>query len=385
MKKNVLQFIGSFHQGGSERQAVQLTRLLHEDKTCNVFLASMNNDGILRQEVEKIGFTDIPEFKLTSFYDANFVKQIRRCAKFIKQNNIEIVHTHDFYTNIFGMLSASLAGVKTRIASKRETGSMRSNLQKLIEKQAFKLSHEIVVNAEAVKKYLISEHISAQKINVIYNGLDLERLKPITTNRAEIYDEFSLPNAENIKFITLVANLRHEVKNQPMFLRTAQKVIKEFPNAHFVLAGEGELLNGLQTLATELQITENVHFIGLCQKIPELLSVSFAGVLTSFNEGFSNSILEYMSASKPVVATNVGGASEAISENETGFLVNSDDDETMSNRLIELLKDETMSKCLIKLLKDEAKAAKFGKNGRKFVEENFSCEAQLRKTLELYN
>jgi L-malate glycosyltransferase len=374
MKKtrNVLQFIGSFHQGGSERQAVQLTRLLHEDKTYNVFLASMNNDGVLRQEVETVGFTDVPEFKLTSFYDANFVRQIRRCAKFIKQNNIEIVHTHDFYTNIFGMFSASLAGVKTRIASKRETGSMRSNLQKLIEKQAFKLSHKIVVNAEAVKKYLIDEQISAKKINVIYNGLDLERLKPVSTNRAEICNELGLPNDENIKFITLVANLRHEVKNQPMFLRTAQKVIKQFPNAHFVLAGEGELLNGLQTLANELQIVDNVHFIGLCRKIPELLSVSFACVLTSFNEGFSNSILEYMSASKPVVATNVGGASEAIVENETGFLVNSDDDETMSKRLIELLRDE-------------AKAAKFGETGRKFVEENFSCEAQLRKTLELYN
>jgi L-malate glycosyltransferase len=373
MKKtrNALQFIGSFHQGGSERQAVQLTRLLHEDKTYNVFLASMNNEGILRQEVEKLGFTDIPEFKLTSFYDANFVKQIRRCAKFIKQNKIEVVHTHDFYTNIFGMFSASLAGVKTRIASKRETGSMRSNLQKLIEKQSFKLSHSIVVNAEAVKKYLITEQVSEQKINVIYNGLDLERLKPATQNRAEICDELGLPKAENIKFITLVANLRHEVKNQPMFLRTAQKVIKEFPNAHFVLAGEGELLTGLQTLASELQIVDNVHFIGLCRKVPELLSISFACVLTSFNEGFSNSILEYMSASKPVVATNVGGASEAIIENETGFLVNSDD-------------DETMSKCLLEMLKDEAKAAKFGETGRKFVEENFSCEAQLRKTLELY-
>jgi glycosyltransferase involved in cell wall biosynthesis len=128
----------------------------------------------------------------------------------------------------------------------------------------------------------------------------------------------------------------------------------------------------LQTLANELQIVDNVRLIGLCRKVPELLSISFACVLTSFNEGFSNSILEYMSAEKPVVATNVGGASEAISENETGFLVNSDDDETMSNRLIELLKDET-------------KAAKFGETGRKFVEENFSCEAQLRKTLELYS
>ena len=77
-------------------------------------------------------------------------------------------------------------------------------------------------------------------------------------------------------------------------------------------------------------ITETTHFIGRCTEIPELLSVSFAGVLTSFAEGFSNSILEYMAAKIPVVATNVGGAGEAIVENETGFLVESNDDKAMA-------------------------------------------------------
>jgi L-malate glycosyltransferase len=371
MKKNVLQLIGSFHQGGSERQAVQLTRILHEDKTFNVFIGTLNKEGVLLDEVEKLGLLQIPEFKLSSFYDLNFIKQINRLAKFIKANNIEIVHTHDFYTNIFGMFASRYARVPMRIASKRETGGMRSNLQKVIEKQAFNQAHKIVVNAEAVKKYLISEGISDKKINVIYNGLDLERLTPKQTNRQELLDEFGLPKDENAKFITLVANLRHDVKNQPMFLRTAKKVIEKFPNAHFVLAGEGELKSSLENLAKELQITDNVHFIGRCTKVPELLSISFACVLTSFNEGFSNSILEYMSAEKPVIATNVGGASEAIIENETGFLVKSDDDEMMSKRLIELLQDEE-------------KATNFGKNAREIVVEKFSIQAQLNKTIQLY-
>jgi hypothetical protein len=101
MKKNVLQLIGSFHQGGSERQAVQLSRLLHEDNSYNVFLAALSNEGVLRREVENLGFTDIPEFPLNSFYDSNFLKQIRLCRKFIRENKIEIVQTHDFYTNVF--------------------------------------------------------------------------------------------------------------------------------------------------------------------------------------------------------------------------------------------------------------------------------------------
>ena len=369
--KNVLQFIGSFHQGGSERQAVQLARLLREEGSFNVSVATLDRSGILREEVEKMGFGEIPEFKLTSFYDLNFVKQLAKCAQFLRENKIEIIHTHDFYTNIFGMFAAQMASVPLAVASKRETGGMRSRWQKRAEKFAFRQANAIVANAEAVKKYLITEGISGDKIKVIYNGLDFERLTPKITDGKTILDELGLPADENIKFITLVANLRHRVKNQPMFLRAAQKVTQKFPNAHFVLAGEGELRESLENLAKELKIAENTHFIGRCTRVPELLSISFAGVLTSFNEGFSNAILEYMAASLPVVATRVGGAGEAIIENKTGFLVESDDREAMANRLIELLSDEE-------------KARKFGTHGREIVEQKFSCAAQLENTLKLY-
>ncbi len=371
MKKNVLEFVGSFHQGGSERQAVQLVKLLNSDETYNIFLASLDNDGILREEVEKLGFTEIPEFKLTSFYDLNFARQLRKFTRFLKKNKIEIIHTHDFYTNVFGIAAARLASVPVKIASKRETGGMRSNLQKTIEKRIFNLADAIVVNAEAVKNYLSNEGVSTGKIETIYNGIDLDRLAPAETNRRKICEELNLPTDENLKFITLVANLRHEVKNQLMFLRAAKILKEKFPDAHFVLAGEGELRSDLENQAKEFGIIENTHFIGRCRKIPELLAVSYAGVLTSFAEGFSNSILEYMSAKLAVVATDVGGAKEAISEGETGFLVESNDDAAMANRLSELLQNPE-------------KAKKMGELGRKTIEENFSCRAQLEKTLKLY-
>jgi len=371
MKKNVLQIVGSFHQGGSERQAVQLTRLLHEDKTHDIFLATLNSDGVLREEAERIGFSDIPEFRLSSFYDWNFLRQMRNCASFIRENKIEIVHTHDFYTNVFGITAARLARVKVKIASKRETSGMRSAMQKKIEKRIFKTANAVTVNSEAVKNYLIDEDVSAGKIRVIYNGLDLDRLAPKETNPRKICADLGLPTGEKIKFITLVANLRHAVKNQPMFLRAAKTVAEKFPESHFVLAGEGELKNDLEDSAARYGIKDKTHFLGRCTKIPELLSVSFAGVLTSFAEGFSNSILEYMAARLPIVATNVGGAGEAIIENETGFLVESDDDGQMANRLIELLDNPEKAKLM-------------GERGRKTIEEKFSCAAQLENVLKLY-
>lgn len=368
---NCLQFIGSFHQGGSERQAVQLTKLLSEEKSVNVFAATLNKEGVLLGEMKTLDLPEIAEFKLTSFYDANFLKQLKLCAGFLKENKIDVVHTHDFYTNVFGIAAARIAGVKLKIASKRETDGMRSKSQVFLERQIFKLSDAIVANSVAVKNHLIGGGVANEKISVIYNGLDLERLRPKIRDRKEICQTLGLPIDENIKFITLVANLRHAVKNQPMFLRAARKVLEKSPEAHFILAGEGELKNDLEKLAAELKIEKNTHFIGRCTQIPELLKISYACVLTSFFEGFSNSILEYMSAGKAVVATNVGGASEAIMENETGFLVESDDDEMFANRLLELIEDEE-------------KTRRFGENGKKNALETFSLQAQLENTLNLY-
>ncbi|MEP6946328.1 MAG: glycosyltransferase [Acidobacteriota bacterium] len=365
MKKKVLQFIGSFHQGGTERQAVSLTRSLAADGTFEIFAATLNKEGVLLDEIEGIGLGEIPEFKLSSFFNANFVRQVRSCAKYLKTNRIDLVHTHDFYTNVFGMAAATLAGVEARVASKRETGGMRSPSQEMVEKLAMGRAKAIVVNAEAVRTHLIETSIPAAKIHVIYNGLDPSRFEFAKSDA----ERFGLP--ANARFITIVANLRHPVKNLSMFLRTAWITASAIPDAHFVIAGEGELDESLKRKAAELGIADRVHFIGRCTDVPALLASSYACVLTSTAEGFSNSILEYMAAGKPLVATNVGGASEAVTEGETGFLVTSDDDAAMSSRLIELLNNEAM-------------AARVGAAGRERVAEQFSLDARLRATVALY-
>lgn len=372
MSRNILQLVGSFHQGGSERQAVQLARLLHENGKHRIFVACLNGEGVLREEIERLKLGEIPEFRLSSFYDANFLRQTRNFARYLRENKIELVQTHDFYTNVFGMLGARLAGISARVAAKRETAGMRSKSQKIVEFQAFRVARKIVVNSEAVKNYLIKANVSESKISVIYNGLDLERLK-VKENlaRREILKSFDLPPEENKKFVTIVANLRHEVKNQEMFLRAAAFVKEKFSECDFVLAGEGERAAELKNLARDLKIENQTHFIGSCPRVPELLAVSDICVLSSRAEGFSNSILEYMAAGKPVVATDVGGAREAIEDGETGFVVASDN-------------AEEMAASILFLLENSEKASKMGARGRAIIEQKFSMESQLDKTLQLY-
>lgn len=372
MNPNVLHIIDSFEQGGTERQALQLVRLLRESGRC-VHLACLQNKGSLRAEAERLGTGEIPEYPLNSFYDRNFVTQLRRLILFLKEHEINVVHTHDFYTNIFGMAAAFIARVPARIASKRETEGFRSSMQKRAERGAFRLAHRVVANSEAVRNQLIREGVPGEKVVKLYNGLNLERVRVQPgQKREDALAILNLPREPERRFVTIVANLNHAVKDHPMFLRAAARVRDAVPDTAFVIAGEGTLMEGLRKLAAQLGLERDVFFIGRCEKLAELLFVSEVCVLSSKAEGFSNAILEYMAAARPVVVTNVGGACEAVVDGETGYVVGAGDDETMAARIVDLLSKPERAQAM-------------GEQGKLIVAEKFSCETQLARTLELYD
>ena len=366
--------IDSFEQGGSERQALQLTRLLQISGNFSLRLASLSPDGPLRNDVDGIELGEIRSYPLNSFYNFHACNQLRRFVRYLRLSKIHVLHTHDFYTNVFGMFAGALARVPVRIASRRETSGMRSAAQHKAQGFAYKLAHQVIANSEAVREQLIEEGVRADKITVIYNGLDLDRVKlqPVLT-REETLAALSLPQElSNRPLVTIIANMRLAVKDHPMFLRAAKRIREAIPAAAFLLAGEGELMPLIRTQTEELGLSGDTFFVGRCQKLAELLAASDVCVLTSKSEGFSNSILEYMAAGRPVVVTDVGGAREVVVEGETGYLVQSGDDKTMAERIISLLRDPE-------------KARAMGRQGRQVVEEKFSCAAQLERTEELYD
>ena len=377
MKPNVLLFIDSFLQGGTERQVVQLARLLSESGRYQIHLACINGEGVLRAEVERLGLTDIPEFPLTSFYDRNMVVQLRRCAAYLRERSIDIVETHDFYTNIFGMFAATLARTpRARIASRRETDGTKTRKQKWLQQRAFALADCIIANAEAVRQELIKDGVTPAKIQTIYNGMDTARVAPRPDlPRNDALALLGLPREEGDcqrRFVSIVANMRHPQKDQATFLRAAQRVREAVPEAAFVLAGEGELQERLRAQASELGLGSHAFFTGRCAHVPELLAISEVCVLSSSGtEGFSNSIIEYMAAARPVVATDIGGAREAVVEGETGYIVAPGDDQALASRIISLLRDAEG-------------ARRMGERGLQVVKEKFSCAAQVENVENLY-
>jgi L-malate glycosyltransferase len=160
-------------------------------------------------------------------------------------------------------------------------------------------------------------------VDVLYNGVDLERYAPGHSEPATI---------------GIVANYR-PVKDLDLFLRAARLVAAEVPEAVFLLAGQGPLRDQLGRLAEELGISGRVTFTDGRGEVPAHLRRMSIGCLSSQSEGFSNAILEYMAAGLPVIATDVGGNAEAIDYGVTGYLVRERTPEAFARPIVELLRD----------------------------------------------
>lgn len=368
-KPAILQIVHGFIEGGSERQMVQMCSLLHGAGQFDMHVASLSTGGVLRPRIERLQ-VPVVDFPLKSFYGPSMVLQTRRFVSYLQRHHIRIVHSHDFYSNIFGMSGARLAGVRARIASKRETTGTRTHAQRTAELWAFKLAHKVVANAEAVKEYLLDLGVPREKIAIIYNGLNLNRF-PQNGDARDALQRLNLTALKSRPVITMVGNFEHRAKDQSMLLRAARRVKAEVPEAMFVMAGDGKFKEETEKFATELGLKDSCLFIGRCANVPDLLAASDICVLSSQGEGFSNAILEYMAAGRPVVATNVGGASEAIIEGETGHLIAAGDDRAMAERLTALLRNPE-------------KRHTMGVKGRLIVEQRFSCLSRLAKTVALY-
>jgi glycosyltransferase involved in cell wall biosynthesis len=362
----VVHLINSLRRGGSEGQAVQLVRLLHE-RGYDVTLACLDGDGPLRHELGDDP-PDILEYPLTSLHDLRAARQLRRFAADLRRREVDIVHTHDVYSNIFGLPAARLARVPVRIGSRRDTGGVGTTSRRRLEGFLYRLADRVVTNADAVGRHLAGEGVPAEKIVTIHNAVDLTRVDP-KLGRAEALAAFGLPPDRPL--VVLVANLSHDVKDHPTFLRAARRIKDAVPASAFAIAGRGPLGTHMEAIAARLGIGDDVFFIGPCQEIGDLLALAKVCVLSSRAEGLSNAVLEYMAAARPVVATDVGGIREAVLDGETGYLVPAGDDVRMADRVIALLDDP------------EAAAA-MGARGRGRVEAHFSSALLVERTVRLY-
>ncbi len=208
----------------------------------------------------------------------------------------------------------------------------------------------------------LSEHegFPAGRVSVIPNGVDTSKFAPIR-DVAAARREISIDGRAPV--VGIVAALRPE-KNHELFLEMARRVVRQLPDARFLIVGDGLRREALEQRANEMSLASNKMFLGSRSDVPRLLAAMDVFALTSHVEANPISILEAMSVGRPVVATNVGSIHEAVVEGETGHLVPPGD----ANRLAERV---------LSLLNDRPRRAAMGTAARQAVVDRWSIESMV--------
>ncbi len=210
------------------------------------------------------------------------------------------------------------------------------------------------------------EGIPAGRIEVIYNGVEMERFTGL--DREECRRRWDLP--DDVPAVVQVGNLR-AVKDHPTALKAWATAHQHVPDALLLLAGDGPDRAKLEALAEELGLSESVRFLGNVREIPSLLAAADVMLMTSVSEAHSVSLLEGMATGLPVVATDVGGIPETVADGETGLLAPRQDASGLAENLVSLLADANQR-------------ARMGAAGRERCRHLFQRKDMHRRYLEIY-
>jgi glycosyltransferase involved in cell wall biosynthesis len=366
----ILKVVPTLLCGGTEHQVTNLSRALVEDGF-DLEVACMRRVGPF---VSALAEREVPlrEYPISSFLSPGAIGQQLRLARDIASRQPRIVHSYSFYGNVFAIPPAAAMGAPVIIASVRDRGVYLTPLQKRVQKYVCRLADCILVNADAVKEWLVDQGYRPDKIAVIRNGVDLSRFDAGADPEAVRRQLGVGPREPMVTVVSRVSRL----KGLEQFIEAAALLAPRFPEARFLIVGDaavtdGEYLLDLKRLAERLNVGGRVLFTGQRFDVAAILRSAAVSVMPSLNEALSNVVLESMAASAPLVATRVGGTPEAIADSRTGLLVPAGD-------------PVALSAAIGRLLNEPAFATALGRAARHAVETNFSLSRMVAATEQLY-
>jgi glycosyltransferase involved in cell wall biosynthesis len=365
----VLMFIQTLDLGGSETQCVEVARQLKEEGY-DITVGCLRADGPLKARLNECGLECVEFPVRASLLRPKAALQMLNLVAFIRRRRFNVVHTNDLYSNLFVIPAAWLARVPVIISSRRDLGRWwwYTPVRRKILKRVQELSTRILVNSEAVRQeLLLRDGFTPDKIHVVYNGIDAQRYIQATADREHLFPGLS----QNHKLIITVANMHTGAKGHGDLIEAALNVRKTYPEARFLLAGDGEMRLFFEDQVRAAGLGEMFIFLGHRTDIPSLLACCDIGILASRTEGLPNAVLEYMAAGLPVVATTVGGVPEIIENEVNGLLIPPENPAALSAAILRLLKDDQMCKRL-------------GKAARERILERFNFASVRASLRQLY-
>ncbi|MEY4641903.1 MAG: hypothetical protein RLZZ227_1897, partial [Pseudomonadota bacterium] len=298
----LLKVLTAFCYGGTEGQVLKLASGMDRQRF-ELQFAGLRTDGDLLKEFHALNLP-ITEFRISCLYSPRTFLQQLKFAQHLRREKIAIVHSYNFYSNVFAIPAARLAGVPLIVASIRDQGVYLTPMQKHLQKVVCCMADKILVNAASIRSWLLEQGYPERKIVLIRNGIDLSRYgKPGVP--AAIRAELNIPDAAPL--VVLIARLNAK-KGVEDFIEAAAKVRLAHPDVRFVIVGgkmefadgafaeDMQYLIGLRDLVKKLGIEDRVIFTGHRSDTHAILDSAAVSVLPSYSEGLSNTLLESMAA-----------------------------------------------------------------------------------------
>jgi len=361
----ILYIIESLASGGKERRLVSLVKGLLKTKKVEIELIILSQD---------IHYKEIYDLNLKiHFLKRNFKKDVRILNKFnniLKTFEPEVVHCWDNIAAFhFGPICKlkRISFINSMISTAPPANLVKPlSMRYLLTAISYPFSTIILSNSKAG---LDSFRVPQKKGRYIHNGFNFDRLN-IKLAKNEVRKKFNITS----DFVVGMTAAFHNRKDYNTFVKAGNLILQNRKDVIFIAIGDGSNLDNVKKLVDD-KFKDNFKFVGRQKDVESIVNVFDIGLLltnvNSHGEGISNSIMEYMALSKPVIATNGGGTNEIVVDNKTGFLVSQQNEREVADKITYLLENQEKSK-------------QMGKEGSVRIQNHFSIDGMINKTLELY-
>lgn len=373
---DILYVIGSLSVGGAERHLSLVARAL-TGRGMRIHVYSLAGDGPLRNTLERDGVTVLVPPVGSASIGRSFVFRALRLALaavhltyVMLRTRPKIVHFFLPAAYLIGAAAAFLARVNIRVMSRRSLNVYQLSypMMRWLETKLHGRMNAVLGNSIAVVRQLHDEEgVSKDKLGLIYNGIEVPQR---VDSRGAVRSSLGL-DEQTLVFV-IVANLIAYKGHLDLInaFSLANGQIDQ-PWRLLVVGRDDGIESELRKAASRLSIDNNISFLGSRSDVASLMSASDVGLLSSHQEGFSNTILEGMAAGLPMIVTSVGGNAEAVVDGETGVVVPPHDPQSFAEAIVRLASDPAMRRS-------------YGDAGLKRVEALFLSDACAEKYEALY-
>ena len=369
-KLKVVTLVDRLGTGGAERLAIQTTTRLDPERFDRTLCASRRFDVAISKRHVANALEDLRTagvrvlgLKRTS---AAQVWAWWPLYRLLRRERVDVLHTHKFGSNLWGTVIGRLARVPVIIAHEHTWSYEGKPWRRIGDREVIArgATRFIAVSREDRRRMIEIEKIDPSDVMFLPNGIPA----PPPASGGDVRAELGI--APGAPVIGTVSVLRPQ-KALDVLLRAIQALLPEFPGLKVLIAGEGDRRFALEDLTKELGLEDSVMFLGVRTDVPDVLAALDVAVSSSDFEGSPLSVMEFMEAARPIVATRVGGVPDLIEDGVHGLLVEPQDPAAFAAAVARMLRD-----------RDAARA--MGERARERRRTEFDIDVMVRRLEQLY-